>query len=346
MLLWRFAILAHPAGPDEPWPGKEELEAFAARCEAGSFTSYVGIPYERSSLAVSWGQPTGPSWLDGARSITCMLARLDGEQLTASMRHTGGLTAIATDPLFTVADLPGIVLQTYEAPAGTEHEYSMAMSGDEFRTAIAAGPDQAQEVTWAFWALFATPGSQHPDGSGPVVTDTAAYSISAQTLESPKAASIKLHAAFRETTSIAADPVTLPAEIGDESWAVATPDSELSDYSCLWRMGNLVVAMTADGPAADPAVMLEMAEAMAARAAGAAAPPRPAPPRPARSTTPTRRSSSRSTPVWMRGYPTGRRTSSSSIGSTLQPPYATTAGRSRTARWRACPSTGASTRSR
>ncbi len=272
-----FAVLQHPAAPDARWPGEDSLNAYGSRCEGEPFTGYVGIGYERSSLGAWWTFPVPEDWSRGERDMMCLLGWIGGDRLTEPLRGSGSRTALAASRHFTAADLPGIVLQTYEAPAGTEHGYSMAMSADEFLAVIEAEPEEVPEVTSAYWAMFATPGLEDQVDGDPLPARAASYAVSAKTFTSSKRASMELHGALHDVEVIAGDLTELQVGIGDDAWAVATSDGQLTVYSCYWRTGNLLVFVSAEGPAADPAVMLEMAEAMAARAAGAEAPPRPAP---------------------------------------------------------------------
>lgn len=189
------------------------------------------------------------------------------------MRGSGRQTALDGGHHFTEADLPGIVLQTYEPPAGTEHDYSMALSGEEFIDVTDAQPIGKLGVSAAFWAEFSTPGKGHRTADGP--DEGAWYWISAKTFDTPKGAYLELHAA-RADAGI--DGAETSVTFGEESWAGRL--SESSEFGagviCEWRIGNLVLTVLARGPEIEPAAVLEMAESMAARAAGAEVPPRPA----------------------------------------------------------------------
>jgi hypothetical protein len=60
------------AGP-QPWPGEDVLVAAARRQCPGLFAEWVGLPYERSVLELSWVLPDEAAWDSGSRLIGCTL---------------------------------------------------------------------------------------------------------------------------------------------------------------------------------------------------------------------------------------------------------------------------------
>lgn len=69
-----FALVDHPAGPDDPYPGREALTEFAdEQCRGQAFNDYVGSEYQFSRYFVSQLTPTDGSWEQGDREIVCLL---------------------------------------------------------------------------------------------------------------------------------------------------------------------------------------------------------------------------------------------------------------------------------
>jgi hypothetical protein len=70
-----FALVDHEAGPDDAYPGDEELEEFADdQCTGDEFESYVGISYDVSIYYSTWLTPTERSWDElGDREVVCVL---------------------------------------------------------------------------------------------------------------------------------------------------------------------------------------------------------------------------------------------------------------------------------
>ena len=53
-----------------------------------AFKSYVGIDYESSSYKVTAFYPTTSTWVQGDRTINCLITSKDGQLLTGSARNT------------------------------------------------------------------------------------------------------------------------------------------------------------------------------------------------------------------------------------------------------------------
>jgi len=67
-----FFIVSHPAGPADPYPGKEALVQFAAdSCLGQPLTDYLGGPLEKSSFKDFEIVPQESAWKDGRRALVC-----------------------------------------------------------------------------------------------------------------------------------------------------------------------------------------------------------------------------------------------------------------------------------
>lgn len=85
-----FALVDHPAGDDEEFPGAEALSAFATEeCQGDRFEEYVGQPYAESPLFASSLNPGETTWGEGDREVVCLLRTQDGSDLTGSQRGSG-----------------------------------------------------------------------------------------------------------------------------------------------------------------------------------------------------------------------------------------------------------------
>lgn len=81
-----YAVLAHPAGKGQPYPGETTLDQYADdRCVA-AFEAYVGFPYDRSSLDFATVHPNAASWAKGDRQVACTLHDADLALLTGSVK--------------------------------------------------------------------------------------------------------------------------------------------------------------------------------------------------------------------------------------------------------------------
>jgi hypothetical protein len=84
-----FAVVEHPAGDDEPYPGEDEtLEYSDAACR-DEFEGYVGTSYDDSDLVITSVYPSSATWSLGDRAITCALRAEDERELTDSARGSG-----------------------------------------------------------------------------------------------------------------------------------------------------------------------------------------------------------------------------------------------------------------
>jgi hypothetical protein len=78
-----FALVSDRAGSLYPGPGS--LERFANASCLQHFASFVGIPYQQSSLFFTYLLPTVRSWEAGDHTVTCVITTT-GAKLTSSVQ--------------------------------------------------------------------------------------------------------------------------------------------------------------------------------------------------------------------------------------------------------------------
>lgn len=85
-----FALLDHPGGDSEAYPGSEEIGDFGDTECREPFTAYVGHDYETSVYWITTLTPSEETWAEGDREIVCTL-RLgeDAEPTTGSAEGAG-----------------------------------------------------------------------------------------------------------------------------------------------------------------------------------------------------------------------------------------------------------------
>jgi hypothetical protein len=81
-----YAVLDHPAGPNEEFPGQDELVRYANPLCLAQFQGYTGVPFEQLNLADKYITPSDDAWNDGARRLVCVAGPSSGEQTTGSIR--------------------------------------------------------------------------------------------------------------------------------------------------------------------------------------------------------------------------------------------------------------------
>jgi hypothetical protein len=74
-----IALVQHPAGPDEAFPGGEEIGDFADDECIAEFERYVGVSYADSELLGFTLMPTAETWPVGDREIVCAVYLEDGQ---------------------------------------------------------------------------------------------------------------------------------------------------------------------------------------------------------------------------------------------------------------------------
>jgi hypothetical protein len=79
-----YGALDHPAGSQDPFPGREEVESYAETECVDRFEPFVGRAYDDSELYILHLTPSEDTWADGDREVLCNLYLQDG-QLEGSM---------------------------------------------------------------------------------------------------------------------------------------------------------------------------------------------------------------------------------------------------------------------
>lgn len=82
----------HPAEVGEPYPGPDEMQAWAQQHCYAQFEGFVGQEYELSELDIGILHPTELTWSDPIgrhREVTCYVEAWRGGRLLGSMRLSG-----------------------------------------------------------------------------------------------------------------------------------------------------------------------------------------------------------------------------------------------------------------
>ena len=82
----------HPGDAGEPYPGVDEMSAWAERHCYEQFPGFVGQEYELSELEIGILAPTKETWSDPIgrhREVTCFVEAWRGGRLLGSMRLSG-----------------------------------------------------------------------------------------------------------------------------------------------------------------------------------------------------------------------------------------------------------------
>ena len=74
--------------PASTLPAEAEMQAIVEEQCLGSFETFVGLPYEQSTLDITWLEPTSGSWDGGDRELLCMVFDPAGDV-------TGSLAGVA-----------------------------------------------------------------------------------------------------------------------------------------------------------------------------------------------------------------------------------------------------------
>ena len=83
-----IALVDHPGGAADPFPGVEAIETFGdEECQGEAFSSYVGVEYEFSRYFITTLTPTEGSWAQGDREILCIV-NVPGEEIVGSVAGT------------------------------------------------------------------------------------------------------------------------------------------------------------------------------------------------------------------------------------------------------------------
>jgi hypothetical protein len=73
---------------DGSYPGDSAVEDIAIETCYDGFESFVGLPYEESTLDFGWLFPTSASWAEGDREIVCFVYDYEFAKLTGSMQDS------------------------------------------------------------------------------------------------------------------------------------------------------------------------------------------------------------------------------------------------------------------
>lgn len=84
-----FAVVEHPAGDGDPYPGDDATLEFSEAACRDEFASYVGVAYEESELYITSVYPSRATWSLGDRAIACTLRAEDESELSGSARGSG-----------------------------------------------------------------------------------------------------------------------------------------------------------------------------------------------------------------------------------------------------------------
>ena len=83
-----FEIADYDAGPDEAFPGEDELGDTAEDVCRPGFEDYVGVPYDDSEWFGTFINPSEQTWEEGDREILCVLHTEGETDITGSAEGT------------------------------------------------------------------------------------------------------------------------------------------------------------------------------------------------------------------------------------------------------------------
>ncbi|WZH37977.1 MAG: septum formation family protein [Microbacterium enclense] len=83
-----YEVFGDVAVPDGAFPGESAIDTTAQRSCDEAFASYVGVPYDESTLDYSYVGPSSDTWDLGDRQIACLLTDPAGET-TGSLANSG-----------------------------------------------------------------------------------------------------------------------------------------------------------------------------------------------------------------------------------------------------------------
>ena len=82
-----YAVVTSPENRSYPYPGLDAITKFGGEQCGAAFESYVGIPYEDSSLRAAPLYPTESAWKNGERRTICVIRSGDGSKLTQPVHN-------------------------------------------------------------------------------------------------------------------------------------------------------------------------------------------------------------------------------------------------------------------
>lgn len=80
-----YAIVDHPARPDEPFPGDDAVARWADEQCFIRFEAFVGLPYADSVRDIMFHYPSPRSWLLGDRQSICSVFPVDDSRPTGTL---------------------------------------------------------------------------------------------------------------------------------------------------------------------------------------------------------------------------------------------------------------------
>lgn len=79
-----FHVFDHDAGPDDAYPGDDEIVQYADDQCQPPFEEFVGTDYESSIWYITSVTPSSETWAEGDREIVCTLNVEDESEVTGS----------------------------------------------------------------------------------------------------------------------------------------------------------------------------------------------------------------------------------------------------------------------
>jgi hypothetical protein len=85
-----YAVLDHPAGPAEPFPGMDNLVRYANPLCLAQFRNYAGVPFEQLNLRDVYITPRDSRWKDGGRKLVCAVGAENQQPTDKSIKAGAG----------------------------------------------------------------------------------------------------------------------------------------------------------------------------------------------------------------------------------------------------------------
>lgn len=79
-----YAVLEHPGGSDDPYPGEEEMVSSSDAACQEPFEGYVGRDYQSSEFYITTIYPSEETWAVDDREIICTLGTENDDEVTGS----------------------------------------------------------------------------------------------------------------------------------------------------------------------------------------------------------------------------------------------------------------------
>ena len=70
----------------DAYPGQSEVEAQSEDFCGAEFATFVGLPFDQSSLELTYFYPTSETWKANDREIVCLIGGAAGEPTTGSLK--------------------------------------------------------------------------------------------------------------------------------------------------------------------------------------------------------------------------------------------------------------------